>query len=176
MRLPERFISFGNAVEFTPVHQNTIAPGEKEEIKLDFNTDHLAGVYETALEINTNVPSAEKVSIPVALTITGEAKPVIPESVEVEQVLGFRSTDFSNPIVQQGACYDAPFQVANEGTAAFTLTGVNFESPMIDDEFIGPMAAFMLMAKLPTRDWMTGELTGEYSWQIVEPSFFHHGY
>lgn len=172
VRLPERFISFGNAVEFTPVHQNTIAPGEKEEIKLDFNTDHLAGVYETALEINTNVPSAEKVSIPVALTITGEAKPVIPESVEVEQVLGFRSTDFSNPIVQQGACYDAPFQVANEGTAAFTLTGVNFESPMIDDEFIGPMAAFMLMAKLPTRDWMTGELTGEYSWQIVEPSFF----
>lgn len=173
IKLSERQIAFNNAVVFTPVRHNVLAPGAKDEVRFDFNTDRMAGVYDSTVRMATNQPSRETVEIPVSLTVTGEAMPEIPASVEVRNVLGFRSTDYSNPMVQQGACYDAPFKVANSGTAAFTVTGVRYQSPMIYDEMFGiEMPAFMLMAKLPVTDWMTGEPTGEYMWQPVEADFF----
>lgn len=97
----------------------------------------MAGEYSSNLTLTTNVPSKESVEIPVNLTITGEAKPVIPEGVSIENVLAFRSTDFSDPLVNLGACYAAYFSVANEGSAEFTVTGVSYESPMIFDEYFG---------------------------------------
>lgn len=174
IRLPERFITFGNAVNFTPVYENTLAPGEKHEVNVALNTDRLAGLYETTLALNTNVPAKEKIEIPVSLTITGVAKPVIPETVEVENVIGYQSTDMSDPLVQMGVPYAAYISVANEGTAAYTLTGVAYEAPMVSDpdfpDWTTP--AFMLMGKLPEIDWLTGESTGNYMWQQIEPDFF----
>lgn len=173
IRLPERYIAFGNAVAFTPVIKNTVAPGEKEEVTITVNTDRMAGDYQSTISIATNVPSKETVEIPVNVTITGEAKPVFTEEVSVEHVLGYRNMDMSDPMVQQGACYAAYFSVANEGSAEFQITGVNYESPMVTDPDFGwEFPAFMLLAKLPELDWMTGEPTGNYTWQIVEPDFF----
>ena len=171
IRLPERYIAFNNAVVFTPVKQNTLAPNAKDEIGIALNTDRMAGHYESEITVSTNVPGKETVVIPVSLTITGEAKPVIPADVTVTNVLGYRSTDYEDPMVQQGACYGATFKVENQGTATFTVTDVSYESPMIEDEW-GSMPAFMLMAKLPAIDWITGEPTGDYQWQAVEPGFF----
>ena len=171
VRLPDRYIAFGNAVQFTPVKLNTLAPGQKDAIEVEIDTDRMAGSYEGTVSISTNVPQHESISVPVQLTLTGTPKPVIPENVEVTNVLGYRSTDVSNPLVQMGACYDAPFKVSNEGKAAFTVMSVSYESPMIEDEW-GSMPAFMLMANLPEIDWMTGEPTGNYMWQMVEPDFF----
>ncbi|TGX83156.1 choice-of-anchor D domain-containing protein [Palleniella muris] len=172
IRLPERYIAFGNAVTFTPVIKNTMAPGEKEEVAITVNTDRMAGDYQSTISIATNVPSKETVEIPVSVTVTGEAKPVIADEVNVENVLGYRSMDMSDPMVQQGMCYSAYFSVANEGSAEFQVTGVNYESPMIEDPMFGEFPAFMLLAKLPELDWITGEPTGKYAWQIVEPDFF----
>lgn len=167
LRLPDRMIAFGNAVQFLPVRTNTVAPGAKEEVDVKLNTDRLAGFYESAIAVNTNEPKPAVTEIPVSLTVTGEAKPVIPASAEVTRTVGFMSTDYSDPLVQMGLPYAATFNVANEGTAAFTLTDVSYEAPMGD---FGP--EFMLMANLPEIDWITGEPTGDKMWQSVEPGFF----
>lgn len=174
IRLPERYIAFGNAVSFSPVITNTIAPGEKDCVTLDVNTDRMAGVYESSVSLATNVPAKEKISIPVNVTVTGEARPVIPAGVTVENVICYRSTDYSDPIVQMGEPYAAHFSVANEGTATYTLTGMTYDSPMVSDpyfpEYQSP--AFMLMGEMPEIDFITGEPTGNYLWQPIESEFF----
>ena len=171
VRLPERNINFGNAVAFAPVRLNTLAAGQKDAVAVTLDTDRMAGLYQTALKVSTNVPGKEAVEIPVGLTVTGTARPVCPEAVTVTNVMGYRSTDMNNPIVQMGACYDASFALANEGTAPFTLLGVSYESPMIEDEW-GAYPVFQLMACLPGIDWITGEPTDDYQWQGVDPEFF----
>lgn len=171
VRLPDRSIAFGNAVVFTPVRQNTLRPGEKDEITLTLDTDRMAGTYTSAVSVATNAPHAGSIEIPVALTVTGEAKPVIPSEVTVTNVLGYTSTDYSDPLVQMGACYAAYFNVANEGTAPITITNVTYESPMIEDEW-GPMPAFNLFANLEGIDWITDEPSGQKQWGPVEPELF----
>lgn len=173
IQLAERQIAFDNAVSFTPVRQNLLKPGEKDAVELTFDTDRMAGLYESTVNVATNVPSRENIAIPVNLNITGQAAPSIPDSVVVEHVLGYTDTDMNNPVVQLGACYDAPFSVANNGTATFTVVGLSYESPMVEDPDFGyeyPM--FQLLGRLPELDWMTGEPTGNYQWQMVEPDFF----
>lgn len=173
IRLADRMIAFGNAVSFAPIRQNTLSPGEKDNITLSFDTERMAGFYESTIKVATNVPAHENIVIPVALTITGEAIPDIPAAVSVEHVIGYTDTDMSNPIVQMGACYDAHFNIGNKGTAAFTVTGIRYESPMIHDPYFDyDYPAFNLMGKLPEIDWITGQPTGNYQWQMIEPDFF----
>ena len=168
VRLPDRSIAFGNAVAFTPIRQNTLKPGEKDEVSLTFDTDRLAGSYTGAVKVSTNAPHAESIEIPAALTVTGEAKPVIPSEVSETHVMGYSSTDYSDPLVQMGARYSAYFNVANEGTAPITITNVSYESPTIMDEWLGePVPAFYLFANLEGVDWITGEPTGKKEWQQV---------
>ena len=166
IRLPERMVSFNNAVQFTPVKENTLAAGSTDEIVMDFDTKRMGGVYSTALSMQTNVPGKEKIEIPVMLTINGEAKPVWPADISVEQTLGYRNTDYSNPVVQLGACYDAPFTIANEGSAVFTIVNIAVGGPTVFDEWFGEeYPVFMLLVNAPETDWMTGEPTGNYMWQ-----------
>lgn len=174
IRLADRQISFDNAVLFTPVSENTVKPGEKDEVKLTVNTDRLAGSYYTELLVNTNIPGRENFAIPVNLTITGEAAPVFPaEDVVVEHTIGYRNTDINDFFVQQGIPYHAPFKVANNGNAAFTITNVEFVSPKVEDPYFGgEMDAFMLFAEQPELDWITGEPTGNLTWSPVEQGFF----
>ena len=165
LRVPERMVQFGQAIQFTPASENVLPAGISDEITLDFDTDRLAGLYEGAVNITTNVPGKENIQIPVALTITGESAPVWPADITVEHTVGYRSTDFDNPIVQMGACYDAAFSIANEGTAMFTIMQANVGGPQIYDEYFDEYSpAFWLFAEQPAIDWITGEPTGEYTW------------
>lgn len=169
IRIPERMIAFNNAIQFKPVTQLSLAPGQKDEVGMGFNTDFMAGDYSTTLNVTSNVPGQETTLIPVNLHITGKAAPVWPEDMVVEQVMGYQNMDFSNPIVQMGAAYDAPFSVKNEGTAEFTIIGAQVGGPVIEDPDFGwESPAFMLMAYAPELDWITGEPTGNYAWSMYD--------
>lgn len=170
IKLPERMISFGSAVSFHPIVEAPVAPGKSETIGMDFDTDRMAGEYRTEIAVTTNVPGSERISIPVNLTVTGEAKPVWPADMEIEHTVGYQDTDFSNPLVQMGALYDAPFKVGNEGSAIFTIDMIETGGPTIYDEwFDEEMPVFSLFVKAPEIDWITGEPTGDKAWQAYQP-------
>ena len=166
IRLPERMVAFDNAIAFKPVQSNTLQAGATDQVGLTFDTDRMAGQYTTNLVMDTNVPGSEKVEIPVTLNIQGETKAVWPDDVVVEQTMGYQSTDTENLMVQMGAAYDAPFTVANEGTAALTLADIAVGGPMNYDEWFDEYTpAFMLFYQGPEIDWITGEPTGNMMWQ-----------
>lgn len=170
IKLPERTMQFNQAVSFSPVVLSPLAPGKSETIGLDFNTRRMAGNYTGSLAVSTNVPGSEKIIIPVDLTLTGEAKPVWPADMTLENVLGYRSTDYSDPLVQMGACYAASFTVGNEGTAEFTIDNIEVGGPTIYDEWFDmEMPVFMLMAYTSEIDWITGEPTGNKMWSQYQP-------
>ncbi|MDE6525871.1 MAG: hypothetical protein K2L75_01325, partial [Muribaculaceae bacterium] len=56
IRLPERMVVFDNAVAFSPVRLSAVAPGASETIGFDFDTKRMAGSYDTALRLTSNVP------------------------------------------------------------------------------------------------------------------------
>lgn len=173
VRLPDRSIAFGNAVVFNPVRQNTLKPGEKDEVVLTLDTNRMAGTYTGVVTVESNDPQAESLEIPVSLTVTGEAKPVIPASVTVTNVVGYSNQDPYDPMAQMGAAYSAYFNIANNGTAAITVTGVNYDSPLIDSEWTGGKEpAFYLYANLPGFDWITGLPSDQKMWQEVDPEYF----
>lgn len=166
IRLPERMVSFGSAVSFSPVVEAPLAPGKSETVGLDFDTDRMAGDYTTALRMATNVPGSESIEIPVNLTVTGQAEPVWPADITVEHTVGYVDTDPDNPFVQMGVPYDAPFSVANNGTATFTITGINVEGPTVYDEWLEEyVPVFYLFVESDELDWITGEPTGRKTWQ-----------
>ena len=172
IRLPERMVSFGNAVAFSPVVEAPVAPGSSETVKLDFDTRRLAGTYTTTLKVATNVPGSENIEIPVTLDITGKANPQWPADVTVEHVLGFRNTDYSDPMVQMGAMYAAYFNVANAGTAAFTIDNIEIDGPKVYDDWMDMyIDVFSLFVNQPEIDWITGEPTGGKAWGLYEPGF-----
>lgn len=171
IRLPERYVVFNQAVSFQPIVEAPLAPGKSEEIVLDFDTDRMAGTYEGSLMLTTNQPGYEKMELPMTLTLSGEAAPSWPADFVVERTIGYTDTDQSNPIVQMGAMYDAPFAVANKGTAEFTITGIEVGGPSIHDDFFDEdIPVFMLLAYLPERNGMTGELTGNKMWTLYDGS------
>ncbi len=173
IRLPERMMTFNQAINFSPVVEAPLAPGKSETVGLSFNTRHMAGNYTGSLQVNTNVPGSEKIAIPLDINLTGEAKPVWPADVTVEHVIGYRSTDYSNPLVQMGVCYDAPFSVANEGTAEFIIADIEVAGPTVYDEWFNMYyPVFNLFVNGPELDWITGEPTGNKQWGMYERGFF----
>ncbi|MDE6333434.1 MAG: T9SS type A sorting domain-containing protein, partial [Muribaculaceae bacterium] len=172
IRLPERMVSFDNAVAFSPIVEAPVAPGSSETVSLDFDTRRLAGTYTAALKVATNVPGNETLEIPVTLDITGQPDPQWPADVTVEHVLGYRSTDYTDPMVQMGAMYAAYFNVENTGTAAFTIDNIEVDGPTVYDEWFDmEMNVFTLFVNQPEIDWITGEPTGRKSWGTYEPGF-----
>ncbi len=172
IRLPERMVAFDKAVAFSPVQLSPVAPGESHSIGMDFDTKRMAGTYETALKLASNVPGSESLTIPVSLGITGTSAPVWPADVTSENVLGYQSADYNNPLVQMGAMYDVKFKVANEGTAPFTITNIAVGGPTIFDDWLGvEVPVFMLFANQPEIDWITGLPTGRKMWGQYEPGF-----
>lgn len=165
IRLPERMVSFNNAVAFSPVVESPVAPGQSETVTIDFDTRRMAGSYSSTLAVATNVPGSEKLEIPVTLNITGKSEPQWPEDITVEHVLGYRSTDYSDPLVQMGAMYAAPFQINNTGSAAFTIDAIAIDGPKAYDEWFDEyVEVFYLFVNQPEIDWITGEPTGNKMW------------
>lgn len=137
--ISDRYIQFGSAVFFSPVEERTIAPGALETVNISVLGDKMAGEYATTLFVNTNVPSRERIEIPVSLTVNGEAAPVWPDDIAVEHVMGYVETANPGPLGQMGAMYDVEFTVRNAGTAPFTIVNIQNNGPGIEyeDEWLG---------------------------------------
>lgn len=133
VRLPEYMIKFGTAVSFAPVTEATVAAGASETIGMDFNTNRMAGEYHANIQLASNVPSKEKVNIPVTLNISGTPNVVWPGDVEVEHPLGYY--DLSNPLLGYGAAYGVQLTVENTGTADFQLAGMELECELEQDPY-----------------------------------------
>ena len=157
--LPERMLKFDSAVEFTPVVELPLAAGETDNITIDVDTKRMAGSYNADLKVTTNVPGSENLVFPVNVEITGTAAPQWPEDIVVEHVIGYQSTDYSDPLVQMGAMYNALVTVTNAGTAPFTIDYVQMTAPQVyDDWFEEYVDVFMLYANIEQEDWYTGEM------------------
>ena len=113
----DMYITDGNAVEFSPYKNYVVAPGEQVEMPVVLKADQLADTYDYELNVTTNDPSQPSVKIPVTLNITGEAQPVFPDVINVEQPVDENAMDPSY--------YE--FHVVNKGTKAFTITDVASE-------------------------------------------------
>lgn len=172
VRLPERMVAFNQAVQFHPVVEMGLAPGGSDNIDMEFDTDRMAGTYSTSLKLSTNIPQSEDMEIPVVLNITGTPAPVWPENVVVEHTIGYQSTDYNDPSVGlAGAPYGMNFSIGNKGKSAFTIVNISTAAwPMIEDDF-GSMPVFSLLINAPELDWMTGEPTGNYMWQMYSEPF-----
>lgn len=166
IKLPERAIRFGGAITFAPVVTNTLAPGQEKVVDITVPVTQMAGEYSSDLIIDTNVPHNEKITVPVNLTVTGVAEPVFPGDIHVTRPVGYVGTPDEGPITAMGAPYEAYIKIENNGTAPFTIVGVEYESPMIFDDWFGyEYPAFELWVNGEEYDWMTGEPTGNKQWQ-----------
>lgn len=168
IKLPSRLVQFNQAVRFSPVVEMPLEPGKSDEIALGFNTDRMAGNYTGVVTLNTNVPAREKIEIPYDITLTGEARPVWPADAAVEHPLGY--TDYNDPIVQMmGSGFSVRVDVANEGTAPFTILGATADGPVFEDpEFGYELPGFGLFAEVDGFDWITGEPDGSKMWNFYE--------
>ena len=163
--IPDRFIKFGNAVQFSPVTLTSVEAGASKTVTLEVATGKMAGFYTDALSIASNVPGSESLEIPIALTVTGEACPVFPEPIVAENVAFYQETPSatSGPgVMYMGAPWEAQFKIENTGTAAMTIVDIAYESPLDDWDY--PL--YQLMAQMMVPDWLTGETT--LQWQVYE--------
>ncbi len=166
IRLPERYLAFGNAVQFTPVVEQTVAPGESKTVDINVITNKMAGNYTGNLDINSNVPSREKIQIPIDLTITGTAEPVFPETIVVQNVMTTADDAYKGPITQMGAFYEAYFKVENKGTAPFVINNITVEGgfTIYDswfDEYVTQPAQLWYYGDV--ENWMTGQIVKQWS-------------
>lgn len=173
IRLPERFVVFNQAVQFYPVVEASIAAGENKLIDINVLTDKMAGTYNSNIVVNSNVPGSEKIELPLNLNITGEAQPVFPDTIIVENVMGMAKDEYKGPIAQMGAFYEAYFKIENKGTASFTINNIINEGvfSIYDswyDEYYDQPAQTWFYG--PELDWMTGEPTGNYMWSQYNDS------
>lgn len=119
LNVPERCVRMDGAIELYPVKTATVAAGETKDVDFVINAEKMAGHYPTNLTLNTNIPTKPVINLPVDLTITGEAKPVFPEKLGGESVVGVFS-----PITYT---VDFPFTISNAGTAPFTIKKIESE-------------------------------------------------
>lgn len=163
--IPDRYIQFGNAVQFSPVAESTIEPSQSKSVTLNIDTHKMAGNYTDAVTVNTNVPGSETVTVPVTLTVTGAAEPVFPTDITIEHVAGYQEqvTETSGPgVMYAGAPYEIPFSIENTGTAVMTVLDIAYDSPT--DDLDSPL--FNLMAQLEVEDYISGEKT--LQWTMYE--------
>lgn len=112
----DQYISSGNAMMFYPVKTVKVAPEGNTQIPITVMADRLANTYNEEIEFKTNVPGKENFKLPVALNITGEADPVFPETVVMEQTI--------DPNYIPG---EYEFTIANKGNRAFNITDISSE-------------------------------------------------
>ena len=119
----DMYINSGNALEFTPYKNYVLAPGKTTALPIELYADKLADTYDYELSLNTNAPANESVKVPVTLNITGAAEPVFPTAINVEQVVDDNPME---PVYHE-------FEVANNGSKAFTILDVASELFAVED-------------------------------------------
>ena len=120
----DRYIAPGSSMLWKPVMTYTIAPGKTKTVGVELLADQLADDYSYEMQLTTNDPQRSQVSIPVRLNITGEAVPVFPTEIVIEEAV---SPELEDGL---GETYYKDFTVKNNGDRAFTIT--NIDSPLFD--------------------------------------------
>lgn len=132
----DSYINPGNAMLFRPVKSYTVAPNTKKNVDVEFMATEMAALYERNIQMTTNVPGKENVKLPVALNITGEAKPEFPKELTINAPADL------NYIPQP---YE--FTISNKGDKAFTITGIQSNLMEMDMETYMTEGALMVYAK-----------------------------
>ena len=109
----DSYIDPGNAIEFSPAMQYTVAPNTSVDVPVSIHADKLADTYKYAFDITTDAPHKENTTLPVTLVIDGDCQPVFPDTVNVVQV----ADPYYNPAYFE-------FEVKNNGTRAFTIDDI----------------------------------------------------
>ena len=166
LRLPERYVTFNNAVQFYPVAENIIKPNDCRDVDINIVTNKMAGSYNSSIDISSNVPGKEKVQIPINLTITGKSMPKFPsDSIIVEHIVGHFDDQSAGPLTAMGANYEACFYIKNEGSAPFTITNIKNDGPSIFDSwFDSNYPMFSTFYETDEIDYRTGQPTGNRIW------------
>lgn len=168
-KLSERVMTFNNAVEFIPVVETSVAPQVTKTVDIKLPVTQMAGEYQSAITVKTNVPHNETIEIPVNLTVTGTAKPVFPADITITHPIGYMEFG-TGPMVEMGAPYEAYFKVENLGTAPFTIESVEYVSPTMIDEWFGDeIPLFDLWCLAEQEDWMTGEIIKGWTQYFGQP-------
>lgn len=171
IRLPERYLAFGNAVQFTPVVEQTVAAGASRTVDINVHTNKMAGNYTANIDITSNVPASEKIQIPVNLTITGTAKPVFPDTIVVQNVMSTADKAYKGPITQMGAAfYEAYFKVENQGTASFTINNIINEG-----EFEVYDSWFDETRQVPAQTWYYGWVEDWFGEEVLQWGQYYDG-
>lgn len=167
--LSARHVEFGRAVQFAPVVSHTLAPGDSSPVDISLVADELAGSYESSIKISTNLPQNPVVEVPVKLTITGTPQPVLPDDITLEHPVGYASSDVSDPLVRMGARYSAYFEIANNGSAPFTIERIDIgSSDDVDPGMGGSYNLLSLFHHSVSEDPFTGMM--QEGWYQIDGS------
>ena len=160
--IPSMYINPGTAVEVMPELDYVIAPGSSVNLGVVLKADKLADTYENNLTLTTNDPKKAEINIPVTLTITGEAVPVIPEKLSVKQV-------YDNEYMMPA---QIDFTVSNNGHKAFTITNISSDLLEMDDSYSYNAQLMVYTAGGDSDDPNPGPLSADdssYSWNTYWP-------
>ncbi len=160
--IPSMYINPGTAVEVMPEYDYVIAPGSSVDLGVVLKADKIADTYENNLTLKTNDPKNEEINIPVVLTTTGEAVPVIPEKLSVKQVY---DNEYYMPA-------QIDFTVSNNGHKAFTITDISSDLLEMDDNYSYNAQLMIYSSNGDSDDPNPGPLSEDgssYSWNTYWP-------
>lgn len=118
MIIPEHCVAENTAIEFYPVKSGKLAAGDFTNIDLDFDTNRMAGEYQSEVSIRTNIPTSPVINVPVNLTLTGQPDAVFPTEVKMEAVAC---------TTNDGPYMVVPFEISNKGKANFKIKNIEAE-------------------------------------------------
>lgn len=113
--VPSNYIGPDKAIDVYPEFSYVIAPGQSVDLPIDLNTSKIADTYDNVLSLTTNDPQNKEVSVPVTLTTTSEAVPVVPEKLSITKVY---DTEYQLP-------GEAEFEIRNDGHKAFVVNNIS---------------------------------------------------
>ncbi len=117
----------GSFVRVSP-SEGTVAPGEQLDLEVTFDASGLdTGVYNASVDVSTNVPYHQLISIPAALTVLGPEFTISPDSLYDE--LENQQTSTHTLILSNNGPDDHSFTVAVQGSG-FSTSSVKITKPL----------------------------------------------
>lgn len=115
------FVEDRMAIMLIPIRKNNLDTDQTHEYKLTVNANGLnAGVCYGEIMITTNVPGEEHLTIPVELTVNGEALLKTVESIDFGKLIAYEVADDWGGTMPKNYAYE--FNITNEGIAALSIT------------------------------------------------------
>ncbi|HEY3403795.1 MAG TPA: S8 family serine peptidase [Ohtaekwangia sp.] len=118
----------GSFVTVSPA-EGVVAPGEQVDLEVTFDASGLdAGVYTASIDISSNAPNNELISVPATLTVLGPEFTVSPDSLYDE--LERQQTSTHTIFLNNNGPDDHTFTVSVEG-AGFSTSSVKINKPAL---------------------------------------------